>query len=71
VKHEWAMILSPHSEFEANIVLNKLLNAGVRARFDDTVMGGGYNTVKMRVIQVRVEDYDHAKDLLNGALHSR
>jgi hypothetical protein len=62
---DWVMILSPHSEFEANIVLNRLQVSGIRARFDDAVMGGGINTVRMRIIQVRVGDYERARHLLN------
>jgi hypothetical protein len=64
---DWVMILYPHSEFEANIVLNRLQIVGIRARFDDVVGGGWLGTVRMRVIQVRVKDYDRARELLNGA----
>ncbi len=45
---------------------NRLLVAGIQARFDDAVMGGGINTARMRVVQVRVNDYDNARELLNG-----
>ena len=64
---EWVMILYPHSEFEAGIVMNRLRGAGIRARFDDVVAGGWIGMVRMRVMQVRVEDYDRARELLNGA----
>jgi hypothetical protein len=46
---DWVMILCPHTESEAHIVLSRLLVAGIRARL------------------VRVKDYDHARELLNGA----
>jgi hypothetical protein len=70
-KKDWVMILSPHSEFEANIVLNRLQVSGIRARFDDAIMGGGINTARMRIIQVRVEDYERARSLLNNAGRKR
>src|SRR5579862_5061590 len=57
-KTEWVMILSPQDKFKGDIVLGRLRVAGIRARFDDAVTGGAIYTTKMRVIQVRVEDYD-------------
>ena len=63
---DWVTILSPRNEFEARIVLDRLRIAGIRVRSNDAVMGGGINMFRMRAIQVRVEDFDQARELLKG-----
>jgi hypothetical protein len=52
--------------FEAYLVLGRLRVSGIRARFSYSVIGGGIYTNTMTYVQVHVEDYDAARDLLNA-----
>lgn len=65
-KHDWVPILCPHSSFEVEIVLGRLLASGIRARKYDSVIGGWIGRDSAAFIEVRVEDYDAARDLLNA-----
>lgn len=62
----WATILSPHSRFEAQIVLGRLQACGLIARLAVSVTGGWLGKDTMTFVQVRVEDYEQARNLLNG-----
>lgn len=66
-KEGWATILSPHSRFEGQIVLGRLQTSGIRARLSDSVIGGWIGKDTVSFVQVRVEDYDKARNLLNSA----
>ena len=63
----WVNLLTPHDEFESAIIIGRLTAAGLRARFQSTdLMGGWKSTIREKVIQVRVEDHEAARTLLNG-----
>ena len=63
----WVNLLTPHSQFEADIVVGRLTAAGLRARFQvSDLMGGWTSTIREKVIQVQVEDYEAARNLLNA-----
>jgi hypothetical protein len=64
----WVNILTPHSKFEADIVVGRLTAAGLRARFySSDLMGGWTSTIREKFVQVQVEDYEAARNLLNAA----
>ena len=62
----WATILSPQSRFEAQIVLGRLQASGLSARLAESVVGGWLGKSTTTLVQVRVEDYEQARNLLNG-----
>jgi len=64
----WVDLLTPHSQFEADIVVGRLTTAGLRARYKISDLMGGWNsTIREKVVQVQVEDYEAARNLLNAA----
>jgi len=63
----WVNLLTPHSQFEADIIIGRLTTAGLRARFQiSDLMGGWSSKIQEKVVQVRVEDYEAARNLLNA-----
>jgi hypothetical protein len=63
----WVNLLTPHSQFEADIVVGRLTAAGLRARYQiSDLMGGWSSKIQEKVVQVRVEDYEAARNLLNA-----
>ena len=65
-KQEWVSILCPHSRLEVEIVLGRLQASGIRARKKDSVMGGGLGRDSVDFVEVRAEDYDAARNILDA-----
>jgi hypothetical protein len=65
-KDDWVTILTPHGNYEAYLVFNRLKVSGMRVRVNRSVIGGGMYTNTMVFVQVHVADYDAARELLNA-----
>jgi len=65
-QNEWLTIVTPHDNFEANIVMGRLRSSGIEARLHASVIGGWLGKQIQTFVQVRPKDYDAAKDLLSA-----